>query len=127
MENPSGRHCVTLGMDGFGRSDTQPALRQFFGVDAAASAFAKGLEALAVKLLMSAARQGVRGQLYAQLKDLDELTLQQLLESMVSTHVIHAIRRFGGICAAGLGACQQTGMARSNDRLPDHRTSRSLR
>ena len=33
---PAGRAYVTLGTDGFGRSDTRAALRQFFGVDAAA-------------------------------------------------------------------------------------------
>ncbi len=32
---PAGRHYVTLGTDGFGRSDTRAALRAFFGVDAA--------------------------------------------------------------------------------------------
>jgi pyruvate dehydrogenase E1 component len=35
---PAGRRYVTLGTDGFGRSDTRAALRQFFGVDAAAIA-----------------------------------------------------------------------------------------
>ena len=33
---PDGRRYVTLGTDGFGRSDTRAALREFFGVDAAA-------------------------------------------------------------------------------------------
>ena len=33
---PSGRKCVTLGTDGFGRSDTRAALRRHFEVDAAA-------------------------------------------------------------------------------------------
>ena len=32
---PAGRTCLTLGTDGFGRSDTRSALRAFFGVDAA--------------------------------------------------------------------------------------------
>ena len=32
---PAGRPYLTLGTDGFGRSDTRAALRQFFGVDAA--------------------------------------------------------------------------------------------
>ena len=32
---PHGRTCLTLGTDGFGRSDTRSALRAFFGVDAA--------------------------------------------------------------------------------------------
>jgi pyruvate dehydrogenase E1 component len=35
---PAGRHFVTLGTDGFGRSDTRAALREFFGVDAASIA-----------------------------------------------------------------------------------------
>ena len=33
---PPGRRCVTLGTDGFGRSDTRAALRRHFEVDAAA-------------------------------------------------------------------------------------------
>ncbi|RZL65264.1 MAG: alpha-ketoglutarate dehydrogenase [Variovorax sp.] len=33
---PDGRRYLTLGTDGFGRSDTRAALRDFFGVDAAA-------------------------------------------------------------------------------------------
>jgi pyruvate dehydrogenase E1 component len=32
---PAGRRYITLGTDGFGRSDTRAALRQFFGVEAA--------------------------------------------------------------------------------------------
>ena len=35
---PEGRRFITLGTDGFGRSDTRAALREFFGVDAAAIA-----------------------------------------------------------------------------------------
>jgi pyruvate dehydrogenase E1 component len=35
---PGGRHFRTLGTDGFGRSDTRAALRQFFAVDAASIA-----------------------------------------------------------------------------------------
>jgi pyruvate dehydrogenase E1 component len=35
---PAGRAFVTLGTDGFGRSDTRAALREFFGVDAASIA-----------------------------------------------------------------------------------------
>jgi pyruvate dehydrogenase E1 component len=31
---PAGRDYLTLGTDGFGRSDTRAALRSFFGVDA---------------------------------------------------------------------------------------------
>jgi pyruvate dehydrogenase E1 component len=35
---PEGRRYLTLGTDGFGRSDTRVALREFFGVDAASIA-----------------------------------------------------------------------------------------
>ena len=35
---PEGRLFITLGTDGFGRSDTRAALREFFGVDAKAIA-----------------------------------------------------------------------------------------
>ena len=35
---PEGRRFITLGTDGFGRSDTRAALRRFFGVDAQAVA-----------------------------------------------------------------------------------------
>jgi len=35
---PEGRRYITLGTDGFGRSDTRAALRRFFGVDAEAIA-----------------------------------------------------------------------------------------
>jgi len=31
---PAGRRYLTLGTDGFGRSDTRAALRSYFGVDA---------------------------------------------------------------------------------------------
>jgi pyruvate dehydrogenase E1 component len=37
---PAGRSYATLGTDGFGRSDTRAALREFFGVDAASIAAA---------------------------------------------------------------------------------------
>ncbi len=37
---PAGRRCVTLGTDGFGRSDTRAALRRHFEVDAQAIAAA---------------------------------------------------------------------------------------
>ncbi|MBT9512776.1 MAG: hypothetical protein IV104_10550, partial [Acidovorax sp.] len=35
---PEGRKYITLGTDGFGRSDTRAALREFFAVDAQAVA-----------------------------------------------------------------------------------------
>jgi pyruvate dehydrogenase E1 component len=31
---PEGRRYITLGTDGFGRSDTRAALREYFGVNA---------------------------------------------------------------------------------------------
>ena len=47
---PPGRHYLTLGTDGFGRSDTRAALRNFFGVDARAivNAALKALQTVAV-------------------------------------------------------------------------------
>ena len=41
---PPGRSLLTLGTDGFGRSDTRAALREFFGVDAKAIAHAARLQ-----------------------------------------------------------------------------------
>jgi pyruvate dehydrogenase E1 component len=47
---PEGRRYVTLGTDGFGRSDTRAALREFFGVDAASIAnVARRLSRLSVR------------------------------------------------------------------------------
>ena len=57
------------------------------------SIFTKGLEALAVELLVYADRSGAREKLFGQLRDLDEMPLQKLLEGLVRTHVIHAKRR----------------------------------
>jgi 3-hydroxyisobutyrate dehydrogenase len=57
------------------------------------SVFTKGMEALAVELLMAAERQGLRAQLYEVLSDVDEARLPAFLEMLVSTHVIHARRR----------------------------------
>jgi pyruvate dehydrogenase E1 component len=47
---PEGRTCITLGTDGFGRSDTREALRRFFAVDAASISQA-ALKALAATSL----------------------------------------------------------------------------
>ncbi len=52
---PAGRAYVTLGTDGFGRSDTRAALRQFFGVDAASIARI-ALQACAREANVAAAR-----------------------------------------------------------------------
>lgn len=57
------------------------------------SVFTKGMEALAVELLMSAEQQGMREQLYAQLADIDETPLRDYLDMLVRTHVVHAARR----------------------------------
>ena len=50
---PAGRRYLTLGTDGFGRSDTRAALRDHFGVDAAhivrAARYALGLGRLAAQ------------------------------------------------------------------------------
>lgn len=57
------------------------------------SVLTKGMEALSVELLMSAEKQGVREELYAQLSDIDKIALRSVIDSMVRTHVIHAQRR----------------------------------
>ncbi|WP_353506746.1 DUF1932 domain-containing protein [Variovorax sp. J31P179] len=57
------------------------------------SVLTKGMEALSVELLMSAEKQGVREELYAQLSDIDKIPLRSVIDSMVRTHVIHAQRR----------------------------------
>lgn len=57
------------------------------------SVFTKGMEALSVELLMSAQKQGIREELYRQLKDIDDTPLRAFMDMMVRTHVIHAKRR----------------------------------
>jgi 3-hydroxyisobutyrate dehydrogenase-like beta-hydroxyacid dehydrogenase len=57
------------------------------------SVFTKGLEALAVELLTSAEKQGVRDQLYEQLGDIDRTPLRNFIDMLVRTHVVHAKRR----------------------------------
>ncbi|MCA0239234.1 MAG: DUF1932 domain-containing protein [Proteobacteria bacterium] len=57
------------------------------------SVFTKGMEALSVELLMAAEKQGVREQLYAQLRDIDETPLRTFIDMLVRTHVVHARRR----------------------------------
>lgn len=57
------------------------------------SVFTKGMEALAVELLMSAEKQGVRDKLYEQLLDIDQTPLRDFIEMLVRTHVVHAKRR----------------------------------
>lgn len=57
------------------------------------SVFTKGMEALAVELLTSAEKQGVREKLYEQLSDIDQTPLRSFIDMLVRTHVIHAKRR----------------------------------
>ena len=57
------------------------------------SIFTKGMEALCVELLMSAQKQGVRSELYAQLADIDQTPLRSFMDMLVRTHVVHARRR----------------------------------
>lgn len=57
------------------------------------SVFTKGMEALAVELLMAAEKQGVREKLYAVLKDIDDTPLADFIDMLVRTHTIHAKRR----------------------------------
>jgi 3-hydroxyisobutyrate dehydrogenase len=57
------------------------------------SVFTKGMEALAVELLTSAEKQGVRERLYEQLSDIDQTPLRDFIDMLVRTHVVHAKRR----------------------------------
>ena len=55
---PEGRRCLTLGTDGFGRSDTRQALRELFGVDAAS--VARAVRHLAAWLTVTAEAAAAR-------------------------------------------------------------------
>lgn len=57
------------------------------------SVFTKGLEALAVETLVAAEMQNLRDEFYDIITDIDEARLQQFLEVLVRTHVVHAARR----------------------------------
>ena len=57
------------------------------------SVFTKGMEALAVEVLMAADRLALKAELYDILQDIDKASLPQFLKMLVSTHVIHARRR----------------------------------
>ena len=57
------------------------------------SVFTKGMEALAVEVLMAADRLALKPALYDVLQDIDQAALPQFLEMLVTTHVIHARRR----------------------------------
>ncbi|NVO14395.1 MAG: NAD(P)-dependent oxidoreductase [Rhodoplanes sp.] len=95
------------------------------------SVFTKGMEALAVELLTSAEQQGVRTQLYEQLRDIDETPLRNFLDMLVRTHVVHARRRLhevrdaaAELAAQGLPSLVLTGVAErfqsTVDRLDRH-------
>lgn len=71
------------------------------------SVFTKGMEALAVELLMAAETQGVRAQLYEQLSDIDRTSLPSFLETLVRTHVVHAARRLREVEDAQAELAQQ--------------------
>jgi len=86
--------CALIGRAG-GRASS---LRDSQAGDAIAlkimrSIYTKGLEALAVELLLHAEHNGARDRLFAQLSDLEEMPLRSLLEGLVRTHVVHARRR----------------------------------
>lgn len=57
------------------------------------SVFTKGLEALAVESLLAARRYGLEHQFLAALRDLDQTPIAELLEILVCSHVVHAVRR----------------------------------
>lgn len=57
------------------------------------SIFAKGLEALAIECLTTAEAAGLRAELHEVLLDIDQTSLQSVMEAMVSTHIEHAHRR----------------------------------
>jgi 3-hydroxyisobutyrate dehydrogenase-like beta-hydroxyacid dehydrogenase len=92
------------------------------------SVFTKGMEALAVELLMSAEKQGVRDKLYEQLLDIDQTPLRDFIEMLVRTHVVHAKRRAhevndaqGELTAQGMPSTVLPGVA---ERF--HKTARAL-
>ena len=57
------------------------------------SIFTKGMEALSVECLGTAAQMGLTEELFDVLKDIDATPLRKLMESMVYTHVEHSGRR----------------------------------
>ncbi|WP_316935696.1 NAD(P)-dependent oxidoreductase [Halomonas sp. ANAO-440] len=57
------------------------------------SVYTKGAEALAVKCLVTAEHFGVRESLYEVLADLDDIPIKHFMNTLVTTHVLHAERR----------------------------------
>ncbi len=83
------------------------------------SVFTKGMEALAVEVLVAAERQSLRPALYEVLSDIDQAPLPAFLEMLVSTHVVHATRRMHEVEEAerqlallGIGSNVLPGVAR---------------
>ena len=58
------------------------------------SVFTKGMEALAVECLVCAEHFGVRDRLYDILGDIDRAPLKDFLNMLVTTHLLHAERRW---------------------------------
>ncbi len=58
------------------------------------SVFTKGMEALAVECLVCAEHFGVRDRLYEVLGDIDRAPLKDFLNMLVTTHLLHAERRW---------------------------------
>lgn len=57
------------------------------------SIFSKGLEALTIECLSTAEVDGLRTQLHEVLLDIDQTPLQELMETLLTTHIEHAPRR----------------------------------
>lgn len=57
------------------------------------SIYTKSSEALAVKCLITAEHFGVREELYDALADLDDIPIKNFINTLVTTHVVHAERR----------------------------------
>ncbi|RYX96995.1 MAG: NAD(P)-dependent oxidoreductase [Comamonadaceae bacterium] len=64
------------------------------------SIFTKGMEALAVECLVTAEKRGLREELHLVLKDIDDGSLRNLMESMVRTHIEHSGRRANEVIEA---------------------------
>ena len=57
------------------------------------SVYTKGAEALAVKCIVTADHFGVRELLYDVLSDLDDIPIKNFMNTLVTTHILHAERR----------------------------------
>lgn len=64
------------------------------------SVFTKGMEALAVECLVCAEHFGVRDRLYDILGDIDRAPLKDFLNMLVTTHLLHAERRWHEVDSA---------------------------